>query len=58
MKNLQRFGFLLLAAAVAIMGVHRSLYPLPDWAVRTDGAGMLVGLFLVSFSTAKRIQNR
>ena len=54
MKNLQRFGFLLLA----IMGVHRSLYPLPDWAVRTDGAGMLVGLFLVSFSTAKRIQKR
>ena len=58
MKNLQRFSLLLLAAAVLVMGVHWFWHPLPDWAVRADGAGMLAALFLVSFATASGVLKR
>ncbi len=53
MKKLQVLSFLLMVLALLVMGVNRLVVPLPDWAVRVDGVGMMLALVGLSFSTAR-----
>lgn len=50
MKHLQILNWAVLALAVLVMGVN-TFAPLPDWAVRADGAVLLLSLFFTAFQT-------
>ena len=54
MKKAQAFSFLLLVLTLAVMAVNRLFLPLPDWAVRIDGAVMLLALAGVACTTVRR----
>ena len=53
MKRLQWVSYGLLALCLAGMVAHWAIAPLPDWAVRTAGIGLMVGIFLLVFSTVR-----
>ena len=54
MKKVQAVSFLLLVLTLAVMAVNRLAVPLPDWAVRIDGAVMMLAIAAAAFSTVRQ----
>ena len=54
MKQVQTASFLLLALTLAVMAVNRLAVPLPDWAIRIDGAVMMLAIAAAAFSTVRQ----
>ena len=50
---MQILSFLLLVLTLLVMAVNRLVLPLPDWAVRVDGVGMMLALVGLAFSTVR-----
>ncbi len=53
MKKMQLISICVLIIALLVMGVNMFIFHLPDWIIRIDGLIMLIGVFTVSYSTAK-----
>ncbi len=53
MKKVQIASISILVITLVIMGVNLFIIPLWDWVVRIDGIIMLLGIFIVSYSTVK-----
>lgn len=54
MKKLQFVSFAALGLSVVLWTAGRSFFPLPDWAVRANGAVMLAAMALLVFSSVRR----
>lgn len=54
MKKVQAVSFLLLVLTLAVMAVNRLAVPLPDWAVRIDGAAMMLAIAATAFSVVRQ----
>ncbi|MBD5155201.1 MAG: hypothetical protein HDT15_09080 [Oscillibacter sp.] len=54
MKRVQAVSFLLLVLTLAVMAVNRLAVPLPDWAVRIDGAVMMLAIAATAFSVVRQ----
>ena len=54
MKTLQLVSLIGLALSVALWTAGRTLFPLPDWAVRANGVVMLAAMSLLVFSTVRQ----
>ena len=54
MKKLYSASLLVLALSVALWTAGRTLFPLPDWAVRANGVVMLAAMSLLVFSTVRQ----
>ncbi len=58
MKKIQIVSLIALALSVILWTAGRIFLPLPDWAVRTNGAAMLLAMALLTFSSIRlRIKN-
>ena len=58
MKKIQIVSLIALALSVILWTAGRIVLPLPDWAVRTNGAAMLLAMALLTFSSIRlRIEN-
>lgn len=58
MKKLQLVSLVVLALSVALWRLGRTSFPLPDWAVRANGAVMLIAMPLLVFSSIRlKIKN-
>lgn len=58
MKKLQAVSLIVLALSVILWTAGRILFPLPDWAVRANGAVMLIAMALLVFSSVRlRMKN-
>lgn len=58
MKKLQLVSLMALFLSVILWTAGRIFLPLPDWAVRTNGAAMLLAMALLTFSSIRlRIKN-
>ncbi len=58
MKKIQIVSLIALALSVILWTAGRIFLPLPDWAVRTNGAAMLLAMALLTFSSIRlRIEN-
>lgn len=57
MKKLQLISFFVLGLSVILWTAGRSLFPLPDWAVRANGAVMLIGMAALVFSSVQTLKN-
>ena len=53
-KKVQTVSLLLLVLTLAVMAVNGVAVPLPDWAVRIDGAVMMLAIAAVVFSTVRQ----
>ena len=53
MKKLQTASFIVLALSVLLWTVGRTLFPLPDWAVRLNGVVMLAAMALLVFASVR-----
>ena len=53
MKRLRNASLACMIPALAVLGVHLWITPLPDWAVRLCGIVLLCGVFALSFSTVR-----
>ncbi|MCI8807036.1 MAG: hypothetical protein HFF20_01880 [Oscillospiraceae bacterium] len=54
MKTLQLASLIGLALSVVLWTAGRTLFPLPDWAVRANGVVMLAAMSLLVFSTVRQ----
>lgn len=58
MKKLQLVSLMALFLSVILWTAGRIFLPLPDWAVRANGAAMLLAMALLTFSSIRlRIKN-
>ncbi len=58
MKKIQIVSLIALALSVILWTAGRIFLPLPDWAVRANGAAMLLAMALLTFSSIRlRIKN-
>lgn len=58
MKKLQSVSLVVLGLSVILWTAGRIFYPLPDWAVRANGAVMLIALALLVFAGVRlRLKN-
>lgn len=58
MKKLQLVSLAVLGLSVLLWTAGRIFFPLPDWAVRANGALMLLAMALLVFSSVRlRIKN-
>lgn len=53
MRKMQRISRAVLLSALGVLAVHFFVMPLPDWAVRVDGALLMVAIFTTTFSTVR-----
>lgn len=53
MKKLQAVSFAALALSVLLWTAGRIFLSLPDWAVRANGAVMLIAMALLVFSSVR-----
>lgn len=53
MKKLQIVGLVILGLSVLLWTAGRIFFPLPDWAVRANGAAMLIAMALLVFSSVR-----
>jgi membrane protein YdbS with pleckstrin-like domain len=53
MRKMQRISRAVLLSALVVLAVHFFVMPLPDWAVRVDGALLVVAIFTTTFSTVR-----
>ena len=53
MKKLQRASLTVLGLSVILWTAGRTVFPLPDWAVRANGAVMLIAMPLLVFSSVR-----
>ena len=53
MKRMLLISRVVLLAALGVLAVHFFVMPLPDWAVRVDGALLMVAIFTTTFSTVR-----
>ena len=53
MKKLQRASLTVLGLSVILWTAGRTVFPLPDWAVRANGAVMLTAMPLLVFSSVR-----
>lgn len=54
MKKIQILSAVVLFITLVIMGINVFLTSFPDWIARINGVVMLIGIFTISYSTAKR----
>lgn len=54
MKKLQFVSSAALGLSVVLWTAGRTFFPLPDWAVRANGAVMLAAMALLVFSSIRR----
>lgn len=54
MKKLQAVSLVVLALSVVLWTAGRTLFPLPDWAVRLNGIAMLAAMSLLAFASVRR----
>lgn len=57
MKKLQFASFIVLLLSVVLWAAGRTLFFLPDWAVRANGLVMMAAMALLAFSTVRRLKN-
>ena len=57
MKKTQQISRAVLLSALVVLAVHFFVMPLPDWAVRVDGALLMIAIFTTTFTTV-RLQKR
>ena len=53
MKRSQLVSLVVLALSVILWTAGRTVFPLPDWAVRANGAVMLTTMLLLVFSSVR-----
>ena len=53
MKKLHIVSLTVLALSVILWTAGRTVFPLPDWAVRANGAVMLIAMPLLVFSSVR-----
>lgn len=53
MKQLRLASLIVLALSVLLWTAGRTIFPLPDWAVRANGAVMLIAMALLVFSSVR-----
>ncbi|MDD3333950.1 MAG: hypothetical protein PHI98_00390 [Eubacteriales bacterium] len=58
MKKLQIGSLIFTAGCLAAYLLWRVTATLPDWLARVAGVGMLIGIAVVSFSTARVCKNK
>ncbi|MCI8697859.1 MAG: hypothetical protein HFF29_01945 [Oscillospiraceae bacterium] len=54
MKKLYSASLLVLALSVALWTAGRTLFPLPDWAVRANGVVQMIAMSLLAFSAVRQ----
>lgn len=54
MKKLQIVSLIALGLSVVLWRLGRTVLSLPDWAVRANGAVMLIAMPLLVFSSVRR----
>lgn len=54
MKKLYSASLLVLALSVALWTAGRTLFPLPDWAVRANGVVQMIAMSLLVFSAIRQ----
>lgn len=58
MNKLQKIAFIALVVEVLLWAAGRTVFPLPDWAVRLNGVMMLITLPLLAFASVRlKIKN-
>lgn len=57
MKKLQLVSLVLLGLSVVLWTAGRTVFPLPDWAVRTNGFTMLISMAVLVFSSVRALKN-
>lgn len=53
MKKLQLVSIAVLGLSVLLWTAGRTIFPLPDWTVRANGAVMLTAMALLVFSSVR-----
>lgn len=53
MKKLQIVSFIVLGLSITLWTAGRVFFPLPDWAVRANGAVMLIAMALLVFASVQ-----
>ena len=53
MKKLQLVSIAVLGLSVLLWTAGRTIFPLPDWAVRANGVVMLIAMALLVFSSVR-----
>ena len=53
MKKLQIVSFIVLGLSIPLWTAGRVFFPLPDWAVRANGAVMLIAMALLVFASVQ-----
>lgn len=56
MKKLQRVCWAVLALSVILWTAGRTVFPLPDWAVRANGVVMMIAMALLAFSSVRLLK--
>lgn len=54
MKKLQLASLIVLGLSVILWTAGRTVFPLPDWAVRVNGVIMLIAMPLLVFSSVRQ----
>lgn len=53
MKKLQLASLIVLALSVILWTAGRTFFPLPDWAVRLNGAVQMITMALLAFASVR-----
>ena len=56
MKKLQLAGLIVLGLSVILWTAGRTLFPLPDWAVRLNGVIMLAACGVLVFASVRLLK--
>lgn len=57
MKKIQLASLLVLFLSVLLWTAGRTVFPLPDWAVRANGVVQMAALAALAFSTVRLFKN-
>lgn len=57
MKKIWLTSLIVLVLSVVLWTAGRTLFPLPDWAVRINGVIMLGGAALLSFASVRLLKD-